>query len=130
MATVLPPPSKRQRTEAAERSRAQQDIEEVPSDAGSLRLQFYDETTGLPIGQGPVLVPVADATPKNLELLLNTLQGHVSFYLCIFSQGLAEANVTHRSLQSISHIDLRFQCQANRAQNRSRRHFPQTYGKL
>jgi ribosome assembly protein 4 len=78
MATVLPPPSKRQRTEAAERSRAQQDIEEVPSDAGSLRLQFYDETTGLPIGQGPVLVPVADATPKNLELLLNTLQGHVS----------------------------------------------------
>jgi hypothetical protein len=73
MATVLPPPSKRQRTEAAERSRAQQDIEEVPSDAGSLRLQFYDETTGLPIGQGPVLVPVADATPKNLELLLNTL---------------------------------------------------------
>ncbi|KAH8770263.1 WD40-repeat-containing domain protein [Hyaloscypha finlandica] len=78
MATVLPPPSKRQRTEAAERSRAQQDIEEVPSDAGSLRLQFFDETTGLPIGQGPVLVPVADATPKNLELLLNTLQGHES----------------------------------------------------
>jgi hypothetical protein len=28
-------------------------------------------------GKGPVLVPVADATPKNLELLLNTLQGHV-----------------------------------------------------
>jgi hypothetical protein len=78
MATVLPPPSKRQRTEAAERAREQQDIEEVPSDAGSLRLQFFDETTGLPIGQGPVLVPVADATPKNLELLLNTLQGHVS----------------------------------------------------
>jgi ribosome assembly protein 4 len=77
MATVLPPPSKRQRTEAAERAREQQDIEEVPSDAGSLRLQFFDETTGLPIGQGPVLVPVADANPKNLELLLNTLQGHV-----------------------------------------------------
>lgn len=77
MSTVLPPPSKRQRTDAAERARQQQDIEEVPSDAGSLRLQFFDETTGLPIGQGPVLVPVADATPKNLELLLNTLQGHV-----------------------------------------------------
>ncbi|RDL36910.1 WD40 repeat-like protein [Venustampulla echinocandica] len=78
MATVLPPPSKRQRTDAAERSRQQQDIEQVPSDAGSLRLQFFDETTGLPIGDGPVLVPVADATPKNLELLLNTLQGHDS----------------------------------------------------
>ncbi|TVY75932.1 Ribosome assembly protein [Lachnellula suecica] len=78
MTTVLPPPSKRQRTDAAERARQQQDIEEIPSDAGSLRIQFFDETTGLPIGQGPVLVPVADATPKNLELLLNALQGHDS----------------------------------------------------
>ena len=77
MATVLPPPSKRQRTDAADRARLQQDIEEIPGDAGSLRLQFFDETTGLPIGQGPVLVPVADANPKNLELLLNTLQGNV-----------------------------------------------------
>lgn len=78
MSTVLPPPSKRQRTDAAEKARVQQDLEEVPADAGSLRLQFYDETTGLPIGQGPVLVPVADATPKNLELLVNALLGHVS----------------------------------------------------
>jgi ribosome assembly protein 4 len=77
MATVLPPPSKRQRTDAANRAREQQDVEEIPADAGTLRLQFFDETTGLPIGQGPVLVPVADANPKNLELLLNTLQGHV-----------------------------------------------------
>ncbi|KAH8602973.1 quinon protein alcohol dehydrogenase-like superfamily [Bisporella sp. PMI_857] len=76
MATVVPPPSKRQKTEAANRAREQQDIEVIPSDAGTLRLQFYDETTGLPIGDGPVLVPVADATPKNLELLLNALQGH------------------------------------------------------
>lgn len=77
MATVLPPPSKRQRTDALERSRAQQDVEEIPSDAGSLRIQFFDETTGLAIGNGPVLVPVANADPKNLELLLNTLLGHV-----------------------------------------------------
>jgi hypothetical protein len=90
MATVLPPPSKRQRTDAADRARQQQDVEVTPSDAGSLRLQFYDETTGLPIGQGPVLVPVADATPKNLELLLNTLQGHVRsdtvFFLVVADQ--------------------------------------------
>lgn len=78
MATVLPPPSKRQRLETLERSKEQQDINTVPSDAGSLRVQFFDETTGLPIGKGPVIVPVADATPKNLELLLNTLQGHVN----------------------------------------------------
>jgi ribosome assembly protein 4 len=77
MATVIPPPSKRQRLEILERTREQQDINNVPADAGSLRLQFFDETTGLPIGQGPVLVPVADATPKNLELLVNTLQGYV-----------------------------------------------------
>jgi len=78
MATVLPPPSKRQRTDASIRARDQQNIEEIPNDAGTLRLQFFDETTGLPIGQGPILVPVADANPKNLELLLNTLQGHVN----------------------------------------------------
>jgi ribosome assembly protein 4 len=85
MATVLPPPSKRQRTDAAERAREQQDIEEIPSDAGSIRVQFFDETTGLPI-QGPIVVPVADATPKNLELLLNSLQRNVIkiFYLLTF----------------------------------------------
>jgi len=77
MATVLPPPSKRQRTDASERARQQQDIEEVPIDAGSVRVQFTDETTGLPIGQGPILVPVADLGLKNLEVLLNALQGHV-----------------------------------------------------
>ncbi|KFY04490.1 hypothetical protein O988_00756 [Pseudogymnoascus sp. VKM F-3808] len=78
MSTVLPPPSKRARTDAAERAGQQQAIEEIPSDAGSLRIQFFDETTGLPIGSGPVLVPVADANPKNLELLVNALQGHDS----------------------------------------------------
>ncbi len=77
MATVLPPPSKRQRVEASERAREQQDVE-IPPAAGSLRVQFFDEISGLPIGQGPILVPLADANPKNLELLLNTLQGHVS----------------------------------------------------
>jgi hypothetical protein len=51
MASVLPPPSKRQRTKGAERVREQQDIEKVPSDARSLRLQPFDETTDLPIGQ-------------------------------------------------------------------------------
>lgn len=77
MATVLPPPSKRQRTDAAERAREQQDIEEVPGNAGSLRIQFFDETTGLAIGQSHVVLAVADANPKNLEVLLNELQGHV-----------------------------------------------------
>jgi len=81
MTTVLPPLSKRQRLEKWEKSKEQQDINDVPADAGSLRLQFVDERTGTPIGGGPVLVPVADATPKNLELLVNKLLGHVSRYL-------------------------------------------------
>ena len=111
MATVLPPPSKRQRTEASAKAREQQDIEEVPSDAGSLRLQFFDETTGLPIGQGPVLVPVADATPKNLELLLNTLQGHVSDHP---STAELLTDKTRRTLQNISHIGLHSQFRTRR----------------
>ncbi|KAH8803105.1 quinon protein alcohol dehydrogenase-like superfamily [Xylogone sp. PMI_703] len=76
MATVLPPPSKRQRTEAAERARTQHTVTEVPADAGSIRIQFYDEVTGKPMGDAPVLVPLAEATPKNLNLLLNTLLGN------------------------------------------------------
>ncbi|KAL8718514.1 MAG: hypothetical protein Q9225_004363 [Loekoesia sp. 1 TL-2023] len=75
MATVLPPPSKRQRTITAEKARDQQDVDTIPSDLGSVRLQFFDQSTGKPTG-APVAVPVADATVQNLELLLNTLQGN------------------------------------------------------
>ncbi|RFU30598.1 hypothetical protein B7463_g5755, partial [Scytalidium lignicola] len=76
MATVLPPPNKRQRTEASERARTQHTVTELPADAGSIRIQFYDEVTGLPMGDAPVLVPLAEATPKNLNLLLNALLGN------------------------------------------------------
>lgn len=100
MTTVLPPPSKRQRTDAAEKSRQQQEIEVIPSDAGTLRIQFFDETTGLPI-QGLTLVPVADATPKNLESLLNTLQGHVREFLDCCEQ-FSKYNI-RMMLPNISH---------------------------
>jgi ribosome assembly protein 4 len=101
MATVVPPPSKRQRTDAANRAREQQDIEEIPADAGTLRLQFFDETTGLQIGQGPVLVPVVDASPKNLELLLNTLQGHV-YSLTAVSDNMLTITVGFTRIHSLS----------------------------
>ena len=113
MSTVLPPPSKRQRTDAADRARQQQDIEVIPSDAGSLRIQFFDETTGLPIGQGPVLVPVADATPKNLELLLNALQGHVRMVKQSHMQYIP--NISCRSRPNIFHTDSLFLCPRRRA---------------
>lgn len=77
MATLVPPPSKRQKTEVAEKSREQQSVESIPSDLGSIRVQFNDQSTGQPFG-APISVPVADATARNLELLLNTLQRNVS----------------------------------------------------
>lgn len=80
MATLVPPPSKRQKTEVAEKSREQQSVESIPSDLGSIRVQFNDQSTGQPFGP-PISVPVVDATARNLELLLNTLQKNVSLTL-------------------------------------------------
>jgi ribosome assembly protein 4 len=76
MATVLPPPSKRQRVAVEERARHQQDLDTIPSFLGSIRVQFFDQTNGSPTGPA-VAIPVIDATVKNLETLLNTLQGNV-----------------------------------------------------
>ncbi|KAK5711480.1 ribosome assembly, partial [Elasticomyces elasticus] len=75
MATLVPPPTKRQRTETVEKARLQQDIESIPSDLGSIRVQFFDQATGSATGPA-VSVPVVDASVKNLETLLNTLQGN------------------------------------------------------
>ncbi len=76
MATLLPPPSKRQRTAIADKAREQQELDRIPDDLGSLRVQFFDQATGQQTGI-PVTVKVVDASIKNLELLLNTLQGNV-----------------------------------------------------
>lgn len=77
MATLLPPPSKRQKLAAAEKAREQQEIQSIPTDLGSVRVQFYDQATGNATGPA-VSVPVADTNIKNLETLLNTLQGNVN----------------------------------------------------
>jgi ribosome assembly protein 4 len=76
MATVLPPPSKKQRVAAVEKARQQQDIATIPDGLGSVRVQFQDQSTGNSTG-GAVSLPVVDTTVKNLELLLNSLQGNV-----------------------------------------------------
>ena len=76
MATAVPPPSKRQRTAIAEKAREQQDVDIIPSDLGSIRVQFVDQATGQSSG-APVLIAVADTTVKNLELLLNKQQDNV-----------------------------------------------------
>ncbi|KAG6040890.1 hypothetical protein E4U41_006738 [Claviceps citrina] len=72
MATVIPPPSKRQRRENLERSAVQQDVTTaMAGPAGSFKARFLD-------GDGNqvcdvIEVPLADASEKNLSLLLNTL---------------------------------------------------------
>ncbi|KAK2879434.1 hypothetical protein FQN49_000894 [Arthroderma sp. PD_2] len=75
MATVLPPPSKRQRREIDEKARQQQEVDSIPENLGSVRVQFFDQSTGSASGPA-VAVPLGDATVRNLEILLNTLQGN------------------------------------------------------
>jgi ribosome assembly protein 4 len=70
MATVLPPPSKRQKREALERSTIQKEPEIIP--AGNIRITFVDRATNET--KAPISVPLSQATVKNLEVLLNALQ--------------------------------------------------------
>jgi ribosome assembly protein 4 len=72
MATVLPPPSKRQKREAAERASTLEEPESIPT--GSIRVQFVDRANNQPTGPS-VSIPLSQATVKNLEILLNSLQG-------------------------------------------------------
>lgn len=71
MATVVPPPSKRQRREALERTQVQHQDDPSAQVQGSFRTRFID-------GDGQQLADVvevnfADATEKNMSQLLNTL---------------------------------------------------------
>src|SRR3954464_13095542 len=81
MATVAPPPAKRQRREATERTKTQQDVTAIlPPDNGSFKARFLD-------GDGKQMadvieVPLADASEKNLSLLLNTLLARVCRLMC------------------------------------------------
>ncbi|KAM0487048.1 hypothetical protein ACHAPX_000316 [Trichoderma viride] len=72
MATVLPPPSKRQKRENLERTQIQQDASAVAAGpAGSFKARFLD-SEGKQMAD-VIEVPLADASEKNLSLLLNTL---------------------------------------------------------
>jgi ribosome assembly protein 4 len=76
MATIAPPPSKRQKLAAIEKAEKAAEDARIPDDLGSVRVQFVDQSTGKPAGS-VVAVPVKDATVKNLEALLNSIQGNV-----------------------------------------------------
>ncbi|CAD6504585.1 BgTH12-00093 [Blumeria graminis f. sp. triticale] len=102
MATVLPPLSKRQKTEASDKAREQQVLDEIPKNAGSVRIQFFDEITGLPVGV-PTQVSVADASPKNLELLLNNLQANDPSELISYRFTLSVKSKNSKDENSISY---------------------------
>ena len=76
MATVVPPPSKRQKVALAEKKVAEEADRQIPEDLGSVTIQFVDQTNGQVTG-APIAIPVAEATSSNLEQLLNTLQRNV-----------------------------------------------------
>ncbi len=74
MATVLPPPSKRQKTDAVLKAREKAAAAAVPRPEGTARVSFKDADTGA--SQGPVVsVSLNDLHPSNLSLLLNSLLG-------------------------------------------------------
>jgi ribosome assembly protein 4 len=92
MATQLPPPSKRQKREQAEKARQQQDIDTTIPD-GTVRIRFVDQSTG-ETGDIPVLtVPLSQASTQNLEILLNELkeQGDDRIPYRFFPDGANEA---------------------------------------
>ncbi|KAJ2900301.1 hypothetical protein MKZ38_002519 [Zalerion maritima] len=74
MATVAPPPAKRQRREDAERAAIQQDVTAVaPSEEGTFRARFIDNDGNQMADV--IEIPLADASEKNVSQLLNTLLG-------------------------------------------------------
>ncbi|KAK9773933.1 hypothetical protein SCAR479_09574 [Seiridium cardinale] len=73
MATIAPPPSKRQRREALERTQLQADVTPAPIEAGSFKARFVDSDSNQLAEV--IEIPLADASEKNVSLLLNTLLG-------------------------------------------------------
>ena len=76
MATILPPPSKRQKLAAETKARAlEEERNNIPDNLGRVRVRFHDHTSGEPTGPA-VYIELKDATVKNLEILANNIDGH------------------------------------------------------
>ena len=72
MATIPPPPSKRQKV-AAEATRIEdEEAQRIPEGLGDVRVQFVDASSGKATG-GPMNIPIQQATSRNLEMLVNEL---------------------------------------------------------
>lgn len=94
MATVVPPPAKRQRREEAERAAVQQDVTAIaPSEQGTFRVRFVDDdNTQL---ADIIEIPLAIAAEKDLSKLLNTLLGRVGGILSTATPTLRTCNPSY-----------------------------------
>jgi ribosome assembly protein 4 len=90
MATLVPPPTKKQKTAQAAKAREQAEIDTIPDGLGSIRVQFHDAATGQPTGAS-VAVPVADASVRNLEGVVNVLLGNAVCMSRLFFYSRLEA---------------------------------------
>jgi len=78
MATAAPPPSKRQKREQIERTQTQQDVTPIlATDLGSFKAHFVD-SDGNQLAD-VIEINFADASEKNVSVLLNTLLERVRF---------------------------------------------------
>ena len=76
MATVLPPPSKRQKLASETNAKAEEEERNnIPTNLGRVRVRFHDHASGEPTGPA-VYIELKDATVKNLEILANNIDGH------------------------------------------------------
>ena len=83
MATVPPPPSKRQKVAADAAKEEAEEAMRIPENLGSVRVQFEDASSGAATGT-PISIPISQATTKNLEHLLNDLKGVCTLSIGIF----------------------------------------------
>lgn len=76
MSTVLPPPSKRQKREQLEKTQKQADVAAIVlGEDGSFKARFVD-SDGNQLTEA-IEIPLAEASEKNISLLLNTMLGKV-----------------------------------------------------
>ena len=79
MATTVPPPNKKRRTELAELAKEQRIAYRIPDDAGSVRVQFRDQESGSEVGPS-ILVPLQESSIQNLERIYHALSKEVSLW--------------------------------------------------
>ena len=104
MATEFP--KKRKRTAQSVDAKPQSQSGSIPSNAGTVRVRFFDETTDDLIGN-TLSIAVTDATVQNLERLVNKLSGkqdsseHVPYRFSLINRSVEGSESLTTSLHDI-----------------------------